>query len=128
MFFSKYFITSHKLISNNGNLNRYGKSWTCKGMKSKFVPFFSKLICHNPNLRLTTKGKGLQGCGPKRKPRSHISCSWECKRMRGNELTHSQMSSHFGNWSPDGFQNVQREIIGVKTHWINKVLISLEIF
>jgi len=28
------------------------------------------------------------------------------------------MSSHFENWSPDGVPNLQRAIIGVKTHWI----------
>jgi hypothetical protein len=29
--------------------------------------------------------KGLQRCGPRMKPKSHISCSWECGRMWGNE-------------------------------------------
>jgi len=31
------------------------------------------------------------------KPESHISCSWECGRVSGNEPPHSQMNSHFGN-------------------------------
>jgi len=28
------------------------------------------------------QSKGLQGCGPRRKPRGHISCSRECKRIQ----------------------------------------------
>jgi hypothetical protein len=28
--------------------------------------------------------------------KSHISCSRECRRVWGNELTHSQVGSHFG--------------------------------
>jgi len=36
----------------------------------------------------------------------------------GNEPPHSQMSSHFGNWSPNGLLNFQEAIVGVKTHWI----------
>jgi len=62
----------------------------------------------------------------KSEPRSHISCSWECKRVWGNEPPHSQMSSHFGSWSPNGLPNLQRVIAGVKTHWIEKFIISLE--
>jgi hypothetical protein len=34
------------------------------------------------------------------KPGSHISCSQECKRVWGSELSHSQVNSHFGSWSP----------------------------
>jgi hypothetical protein len=53
---------------------------------------------------------------PKKKPMSHISCSWECRRVWGNEPSHSQMNSHFGSWSPNGPPNFQRAISGVKTH------------
>jgi hypothetical protein len=58
---------------------------------------------------------------------SHISCSWECKRMWGNEPPHSQMNSHFKNWSLNGLLNLQRMIAKVKSHWIEKLLIPLEI-
>ncbi len=64
----------------------------------------------------------------KSEPESHISCFQECKRVRGNEPPHSQVSSHFGSWSPNGLLNFQRVISGVKTHWIEKFLISLENF
>jgi hypothetical protein len=36
---------------------------------------------------------------------------------------HSQVSSHFGSWSSDGLLNLQKVIAGVKTHWIEKLLI-----
>jgi hypothetical protein len=36
------------------------------------------------------------------------------------------VSSHFGSWSPGGLLNLQKEISGVKTHWIGEFLISLE--
>jgi hypothetical protein len=36
------------------------------------------------------------------------------------------MSFHFGSWSPDGLLNFQRTIVGVKTHWIQKFVITLE--
>jgi hypothetical protein len=44
----------------------------------------------------------------------------------GNEPPHSQMDSHFGSWSPNGVPNFQRAFAGVKTHWIEALLISLE--
>jgi len=33
-----------------------------------------------------------------------------------DELTHSQMGSHFESWNLDGLSNFQRVIWGVKTH------------
>jgi hypothetical protein len=68
----------------------------------------------------------LQGCGPRGKPKSHISCSQQCKKVWGNEPPQSQMNSHFGSWSPDGLPNLQRAIVAVKTHYIEFFLISLE--
>jgi hypothetical protein len=32
----------------------------------------------------------LQSCRSIVKPKNHISCSWECRRVWGNEHTHSQ--------------------------------------
>jgi hypothetical protein len=61
----------------------------------------------------------------KRKLGSHISCSQECKRVRGNEPSHSQVNSHFGIWSPNGFPNFQKAIAKVKTHWIEEFFVSL---
>jgi hypothetical protein len=42
------------------------------------------------------QGKGLQGCGPRGKPKSHISCSWKCRRVWKNEPSHSQVSPTLG--------------------------------
>jgi len=77
---------------------------------------------------VTTLALGLQRCGPRVKSRSHISCPRECGRVWGNEPPHSQVSSHFGSWSPDGLPNLQRIIAWVKTHWIEEFFISLKIF
>jgi hypothetical protein len=38
----------------------------------------------------------LQRWGPRVRPKNHISCSWEFRKMWGNEPTHSQVDSHFG--------------------------------
>jgi hypothetical protein len=70
--------------------------------------------------------QGLAKGRAKSEPGNHISCSWECKRIWGNEHSHSEVSSHFGSWSLDGFLNFHWMILGVKTHWIKTFIISLE--
>jgi hypothetical protein len=90
--------------------------------------------CRNLSLGLATKaracdqGKGLRRCDPRVKPRSHISCSRECRRVWRNEPSHSQRSFHLGSWSSSGFPSFHRVIARVKTQCIDKFLISLEIF
>jgi len=56
--------------------------------------------------------QGLARLWAKRKHGSHISCFPECRKMWRNEPLHSQVSSHFGSWSFDGFPNLQRTILG----------------
>jgi hypothetical protein len=68
--------------------------------------------------------QGLIKVRGKSEPRSHISCSRECKR--GNEPPHSQVSFHFGSYTPNGLPNLQRAITKVKTYWIENFLILLE--
>ncbi len=58
------------------------------------------VIVSQPLLWACDQSKGLRRCRPRRKLWSHSSCSRECKRVWGNEPSHSQMNSHFGNWSP----------------------------
>ncbi len=72
--------------------------------------------------------QGLAKVWAKSEPRNHISCSQECKKVWGNESPHSQVNSHFVSWSPNGLLNLQRAILGVKTHWIKEFLISLKRF
>jgi hypothetical protein len=43
-----------------------------------------------------------------------------------NELSHSQMNSHFGSWSPGGLSKFQRTIGKVKTPRLEEFFISLE--
>jgi len=83
---------------------------------------------HVATLALGLRPKqGFEKVRAKCEARSHISCSWECKKVWGNGPSHSQMSSHFGSSNPSGFLNLQSAIVGVKTHWIEDFLISLEI-
>ncbi len=83
-------------------------------------------ICRNPNFGLATKAKGLTTVRAKTRPRSHITYSWECKKVWGSEPSHSQGNSHFGRWSPGGLPTFQRVISGVKTQWLMTFFISLE--
>ncbi len=50
-------------------------------------------------------------------------CARKCEGMNP---PHSQVSSHFGSWNPNGLLNLQKVITWDKTHWIEKFLISLE--
>jgi hypothetical protein len=83
--------------------------------------------CRNPSLGLATKARACNGTGQEWSPKitSHAPENvGECE----NEQSHSQMSSHFGNWNPGGLSNLHRTIAGVKTHHIEKLFISLEIY
>jgi hypothetical protein len=62
----------------------------------------------------------------KRKPRSHIRDSRECRKVWGSEPSHSQGNSHFGRWSPGGLPKLQRPIWGVKSQWLVALFISME--
>jgi len=77
-------------------------------------------------LTLGSWAKGLQECGTKGKPKRHILYPRECRKVWENEPSHSQVSSYFGSWSLGGLLNHQRAILGVKTHWIEDIFISLE--
>jgi len=78
-----------------------------------FNTFFCSLDC-NCTLNVTTQAlgsrprQGLAKVWAKYEARSHMSCSRECKKVRGNEPSHSQVSSHFGSWSPSGLLNFQK--------------------
>jgi hypothetical protein len=69
-------------------------------------------FCRNPSLGLATKGTQA-----KRSVR-------ECEE----EDSHSQVSSHFGSWSPSGLSNLQRIIAEVKTPCIKEFFIPLKIY
>jgi len=49
--------------------------------------------CHDLNLGLVTKVRGLQRCGSKVKSKSHISCSQECRKCEGK-------NPHTPKWAP----------------------------
>jgi hypothetical protein len=85
--------------------------------------------CRNPSLGLANQGNGLQGCKSRRRPESHLTCSWECKECKECE----GMNPHTPKWTPivrvgipNGFPNLQSAITGVKTHRIKKTFVGLK--
>jgi len=58
--------------------------------------------------------QGLARLWAKKEAGSHVACSRGCRKVWGNQPSHSQGSFHFGNWSLDGLPNVQRAIAKVK--------------
>jgi hypothetical protein len=43
---------------------------------------FEKRNYRNPNIWLATKARRLRGCGLRSRPKSHITCSRECKECK----------------------------------------------
>jgi hypothetical protein len=112
----------------NPSLGLTTKARFCKGVGQEWARE-SHFILLNIVATLALGSRPRQGFAKvwaKNEPGSHISCSWECKRVWGNEPPHSQVSSHLGSWSPKGLSNLQRAIARVKTNWIEEFLISLE--
>jgi hypothetical protein len=77
--------------------------------------------CCNPNVGLATKARACKGVGQE-------WSSIVTFHALGNVRECEGMSSHFGSWTLDGLSNLQNMITRVKTHWIVRFLISLEIF
>jgi hypothetical protein len=82
------------------------------------------IFCRNTNLGLATKARGLQGCRPRGRPRSCITCSQECEECKECE----GMNPHTPKWTPIVGVGVQifNAISGVKTHRFRKFFILLE--
>jgi hypothetical protein len=102
-----------------------GPKWNITSKKITY--FFFELFQNyrNPSLGLVTKAKACKGVGQERSPRVTSYVPQSVGEWR-NEHSHSQVSSHFGSWNPDGLPDFQREIAKVKTHWIEKFFISLQ--
>jgi hypothetical protein len=99
-------------------------------LKENNLKYFDPIyFCRNPNFGLTTKVRGLQGWGPRGRPESHITWSWEgkeCKKCEG-------MNPHTPKWTPivgvevpNGLLNLHSAIARVKTHWFGEFFILLE--
>ncbi len=90
-----------------------------------FAACFMVGKCCNPSLGLVTKARACKGAG--QEGGSAITfhafgSASECEGMK----PHSQVSSHFGSWSPSGLPNFQKIITRVKTHCIKEFIISME--
>ncbi len=112
-------------MKNKFKKKNYKKKITRKERGKGCLSFSSSQIVTTLTLGSRSR-QGLAKVRAKSELGSYISCSQECKRVRGNEPPHSQMNSHFGNFSSNGLPNFHRAIVGVKTHWIEKFFISLE--
>jgi hypothetical protein len=82
-------------------------------------------MCRNHSLGFTTKARPCKGVGQKRSPGITFHVPENVGKCEGMNPPHSQVKSHFGNWSPNGLPNFHRMIlrskpIGLKTslyHW-----------
>jgi hypothetical protein len=52
------------------------------------------------------QSKGLQGCRPRERPKSHITCSRECKECEGMNLHTPKWTPMLGVGVPKGFLNL----------------------
>jgi hypothetical protein len=82
--------------------------------------------CRNPSLGLTTKAKGLQGCGPRGRPGSHFTCFRECKECEGMNPHTPKWPPMLGVIVPKRLPNFQSVISRVKTSHIEDFFIPLE--
>jgi hypothetical protein len=93
-------------------------TWSC--VKTRWWRF--NVDCHKEVVATLALGsrprQGLARARAKRKPKNVGECD--------NGHSQSQLSSHFGSWSPNGLPNLHRIITGVKTHRIEDFFISLE--
>ncbi len=70
-------------------------------------------MCRNPSLGLATEAKACKGVCQE----GSMGVTFRAPGNVGEcERSHSQVNSHFGNWNPNGFPNLQRAIARVKTH------------
>ncbi len=85
--------------------------------------FYVSFLCPStkevlqPKLWVHDQGKGVARVRAKRKPNSHITYSWDCRKVWGSELSHSQGNSHFGRWGHGGPPKTSESDSGVKTQW-----------
>jgi hypothetical protein len=73
-------------------------------------------------LGLWPKQRGLQGCRPKGSLGVTTTCSWKCRKVWGNESSHSQGNSHFGKWNPVAFWIFRRRLQGSKLNGLRSYI------
>ncbi len=92
----------------------------------KFFSSNKERVCHNTSLGFCDQGKGLQGCEPRGRLGSHITCSRECKECEGMNPHTPKRIPMLGVGVPNGLLNFQSTIAEVKTHFLRKFFISLK--
>jgi len=76
--------------------------------------FANEYNCRNLSLGFATKAKGLQGCRPRGKPESHITCSRECEKCEGMNLQTPKATLTLGDGVPMDSQIFRRKLQGSK--------------
>jgi hypothetical protein len=80
----------------------------------------------NPSLGLTTKARGCKVANQEGSSGVMLHAPGSVKECEGIGPHTPKGTPTLGSWSPGGLPNVQRAILGIKTQWIEKFLISLE--
>jgi hypothetical protein len=112
---------SHKSKWANKSINCKACSFKCfMNLKKTYCDIW----CRNPSLGLVTKARACKGAGQEWSLRItfHALGVKECERVWGNEPPHSQMSSHFGSWSPYGLLNFKEWLQRSKPIWLKNFL------
>jgi hypothetical protein len=95
-------------------------------MKNKIMNFvgFTRIIFLIKGINVATLALGSRP----RQGFTRLRSKKETGSVRGCEgmNPHNSKGFHFGSWSLDGLQNLQRTIAGVKTQWFEVFFISLE--
>jgi len=84
--------------------------------------------CHNPKLGLTTKARVCKVANQKGSSGVMPHAPGSVKECEGIGLHTPKGTPTLGSWSPGGLLNVQKTILRIKTQWIEKFFISLEIY
>jgi hypothetical protein len=85
----------------------------CRALCSNMCKVPKYQICHNPNLGLTTKARAYKGVGQEWAHESHFM-------LPGMQESVREWTPTLPSGSPNGLLNLQRAIVGVKIHWIDK--------
>jgi hypothetical protein len=108
-------------------------SWHClpclptsSGNWSLVLLLLCMLRCHNPNFGFTTKAKACEGVGQEWSSRVTFHALESVGECEGSFLHTPMWTFTLGSWSPDGLPNLQRAIVGVKSHWIEILFILLK--
>jgi hypothetical protein len=129
MFFETLFSTS---LFPFWNLNTILKYESSQGSMHNWVDHFGchaiQLCYRNLSFWLMTKVKACKDAGQKGIPGVTLHAPMSAKECEGMNLHTPKWTPILGVGVPNGFPSLERAIAGVKIHWMEALLISLESF